>query len=78
MKNVSFSQFSPVLASVQTLYLRSGGAMTLILTVEGASALNSRVIRSPMPGIMVEPPDKTTLAGHCMQIAVISTRTWAY
>merc|ERR1719440_1377889 len=47
---------------IHTEYLRSGGATTLIFIVEGANAVNSFVIRSPMPGNMVVPPDSTTLA----------------
>merc|ERR1712113_1068396 len=47
---------------IHTEYLRSGGATTLIFMVEGASAVSSLVMRSPMPANMVVPPDKTTLA----------------
>merc|ERR1719420_2465747 len=47
---------------IQTEYLRSGGATTLIFIVEGARAVNSLVILSPIPWNMVVPPDKTTLA----------------
>merc|ERR1712061_371329 len=46
---------------IQTEYLRSGGATTLIFMVEGAKAVNSFVMRSPMPLNMVVPPDSTTL-----------------
>merc|ERR1719237_1513452 len=46
---------------IQTEYLRSGGATTLIFMVEGARAVNSFVIRSPMPANIVVPPDSTTL-----------------
>merc|ERR1712025_1180440 len=46
---------------IHTEYLRSGGATTLIFIVEGASAVNSFVIRSPMPLNMVVPPERTTL-----------------
>ena len=45
-----------------TAYLRSGGATTLIFMVDGASAVSSLVLRSPMPVTMVVPPDKTMLA----------------
>merc|ERR1712050_753926 len=45
---------------IQTEYFRSGGATTLIFMVEGASAVSSFVMRSPMPWNMVVPPDKTT------------------
>merc|ERR1712083_1140002 len=34
---------------IQTEYLRSGGATTLIFMVDGARAVNSFVIRSPIP-----------------------------
>merc|ERR1712039_450039 len=46
---------------IHTEYFRSGGATTLIFIVDGASAVNSFVMRSPMPANMVVPPDKTTL-----------------
>merc|ERR1719171_1735122 len=46
---------------IQTEYLRSGGATTLIFIVEGAKAVSSLVMRSPMPANMVVPPDSTTL-----------------
>merc|ERR1712124_146487 len=46
---------------IHTEYLRSGGATTLIFIVEGASAVNSLVMRSPMPLNMVVPPESTTL-----------------
>ena len=39
---------------IQTEYLRSGGATTLIFMVDGASAVSSLVMRSPMPGNMVD------------------------
>merc|ERR550537_1071166 len=47
---------------IQTEYLRSGGAITLIFMVDGARAVNSLVIRSPMPVNIVVPPDRTTFA----------------
>merc|ERR1712124_40265 len=47
---------------IQTEYLRSGGAITLIFMVDGARAVNSLVMRSPMPVNIVVPPLKTTLA----------------
>merc|ERR1719198_2044696 len=40
---------------IHTEYLRSGGATTLIFIVEGASAVSSFVMRSPMPANMVVP-----------------------
>merc|ERR1719379_2765691 len=46
---------------IQTEYLRSGGATTLIFMVDGAKAVSSLVIRSPMPANMVVPPERTTL-----------------
>merc|ERR1719359_989875 len=46
---------------IHTEYLRSGGATTLIFMVEGAKAVSSLVIRSPMPANIVVPPDNTTL-----------------
>ena len=47
---------------IQTEYLRSGGATTLIFIVDGASAVSSLVMRSPMPGYMVVPPESTMFA----------------
>merc|ERR1711877_51143 len=47
---------------IHTLYFRSGGAITLILIVDGAGAVSSFVMRSPMPGNIVVPPDNTTFA----------------
>eukprot|EP00397_Hematodinium_sp_SG-2012_P056746 GEMP01070332.1.p1 GENE.GEMP01070332.1~~GEMP01070332.1.p1 ORF type:complete len:101 (-),score=19.13 GEMP01070332.1:28-330(-) len=52
---------------IQTLYLRSGGATTLIFIVDGARAVSSLVTRSPMPGNMVVPPDSTTLEYRSLQ-----------
>merc|ERR1712060_243064 len=46
---------------IHTEYLRSGGATTLIFIVEGASAVSSFVMRSPIPANIVVPPDRTTL-----------------
>merc|ERR1719183_3298234 len=46
---------------IQTEYFRSGGATTLIFIVDGASAVSSFVMRSPIPANIVVPPDKTTL-----------------
>merc|ERR1712187_229310 len=45
---------------IQTEYFRSGGATTLIFIVDGAKAVSSLVIRSPIPVNMVVPPDSTT------------------
>merc|ERR1719158_1270053 len=47
---------------IQTEYFLSGGAMILILMVEGARAVISFCIRSAIPGNMVVPPDMTVLA----------------
>merc|ERR1711879_806110 len=46
---------------IHTEYLRSGGATTLIFMVEGARAVSSFVMRSPMPPNIVVPPESTTL-----------------
>ena len=46
---------------IQTEYLRSGGATTLIFMLLGASAVISLLMRSAMPGNMVEPPERTML-----------------
>merc|ERR1719324_909811 len=54
---------------IHTEYLRSGGAMTLIFIVDGASAVNSYVMRSPMPGNIVVPPDSTTLAYRSLRMS---------
>merc|ERR1712185_433902 len=47
---------------IHTEYFRSGGATTLIFMVDGARAVNSFVIRSPMPVNIVVPPESTTFA----------------
>merc|ERR1719156_56477 len=47
---------------IHTEYFRSGGATTLIFIVEGAKAVSSFVMRSPMPKNIVVPPESTTLA----------------
>merc|ERR1712032_1174702 len=44
---------------IHTEYLRSGGATTLIFIVEGANAVSSLVMLSPIPENMVVPPDRT-------------------
>merc|ERR1719487_2329004 len=54
---------------IHTLYLRSGGATTLIFMVDGASAVSSFVIRSPMPVNIVVPPDSTTFAYKSFRIS---------
>merc|ERR1719361_1945158 len=45
---------------IHTEYLRSGGATTFIFMVEGAKAVSSFVMRSPMPMNIVVPPERTT------------------
>merc|ERR1712073_166523 len=54
---------------IHTEYLRSGGATTLIFIVEGARAVSSFVMRSPMPANMVVPPDKTTFAYKSLRMS---------
>merc|ERR1740138_410544 len=54
---------------IQTEYLRSGGATTLIFIVEGARAVNSFVMRSPMPANMVVPPERTTFEYRSLRIS---------
>merc|ERR1719453_1539069 len=54
---------------IQTEYLRSGGAITLIFIVDGASAVSSFVMRSPIPGNIVVPPDRTTFAYKSLRMS---------
>merc|ERR1719269_252697 len=54
---------------IHTEYFRSGGAITLIFIVDGARAVNSFVMRSPMPVNIVVPPDSTTLAYRSFRIS---------
>merc|ERR1712056_176839 len=54
---------------IHTEYLRSGGATTLIFMVEGASAVSSFVMRSPMPSNIVVPPDNTTFAYKSLRMS---------
>merc|ERR1712066_827161 len=54
---------------IHTEYLRSGGATTLIFIVEGANAVSSLVIRSPMPENMVVPPESTTFAYKSLRMS---------
>merc|ERR1712132_21398 len=54
---------------IHTEYFRSGGATTLIFIVEGANAVSSFVILSPMPANMVVPPLKTTLAYKSLRMS---------
>merc|ERR1712001_727980 len=54
---------------IQTEYFRSGGATTLIFIVEGARAVSSFVMRSPMPENMVVPPERTTFAYKSLRMS---------
>merc|ERR1712060_211772 len=54
---------------IHTEYLRSGGATTLIFMVEGARAVSSFVIRSPMPANIVVPPESTTFAYKSLRMS---------
>merc|ERR1712118_623074 len=54
---------------IQTEYLRSGGATTLIFIVEGAKAVSSLVMRSPIPVNIVVPPDRTTFAYKSLRMS---------
>merc|ERR1719454_2670814 len=54
---------------IHTEYLRSGGATTLIFMVDGARAVSSFVMRSPMPKNIVVPPDSTTLAYRSLRMS---------
>merc|ERR1719422_354922 len=74
---------------IQTEYFLSGGAMILILMVEGARAVISFCMRSAIPGYMVVPPDMTVLAyrsflmstSHFMSrvyLSVVADISWFY
>merc|ERR1712124_83136 len=54
---------------IHTEYFLSGGATTLIFIVDGASAVSSFVMRSPMPWNIVVPPERTTLAYRSLRIS---------
>merc|ERR1712079_225221 len=54
---------------IHTEYFRSGGATTLIFMVEGARAVSSFVMRSPMPANMVVPPESTTFEYKSLRIS---------
>merc|ERR1712187_854540 len=54
---------------IHTEYLRSGGATTLIFIVDGARAVSSFVMRSPMPANIVVPPERTTFAYKSLRIS---------
>merc|ERR1719440_1189554 len=54
---------------IHTEYFRSGGATTLIFIVEGARAVSSFVMRSPMPWNIVVPPESTTFAYKSLRIS---------
>merc|ERR1712183_266685 len=55
---------------IHTEYLRSGGATTLIFIVEGARAVSSLVILSPIPANMVVPPESTQLAYKSLRMSI--------
>merc|ERR1719443_427141 len=50
-------------------HLLEGGETTLIFMVEGARAVSSLVMRSPMPWNIVVPPDNTTFAYRSLRIS---------
>merc|ERR1711977_312198 len=54
---------------IHTEYLRSGGATTLIFMVDGAKAVSSFVMRSPIPANMVVPPERTTFAYKSLRMS---------
>merc|ERR1719186_1471979 len=54
---------------IHTEYFLSGGAMILILMVEGARAVISFCILSAMPGYMVVPPERTVLAYRSLRMS---------
>merc|ERR1719238_1553886 len=54
---------------IHTEYFRSGGAITLIFIVDGARAVSSFVMRSPMPVYIVVPPESTTLAYRSLRMS---------
>merc|ERR1712193_50476 len=54
---------------IHTEDLRSGGATTLIFMVDGAKAVNSLVMRSPIPANIVVPPDSTTLLYRSLRMS---------
>merc|ERR1719472_515673 len=58
-----------MLPPIQTEYLRSGGAITLIFMVDGARAVSSFVMRSPMPANIVVPPERTTFAYKSLRMS---------
>merc|ERR1719228_2976481 len=55
--------------SIQTEYFLSGGAIILILMVDGARAVISFCMRSAIPGYMVVPPDMTVLAYRSLRMS---------
>merc|ERR1712226_1167992 len=54
---------------IHTEYLRSGGAPTLIFMVEGANAVSSFVMRSPIPANIVVPPESTVFAYRSLRMS---------
>merc|ERR1712088_551356 len=64
---------------IQTEYFLSGGAMILIFMVLGARAVISFCMRSAMPGYMVDPPDRTTLAYKSFLMSTYSRpKNWGW
>merc|ERR1711970_1307000 len=55
---------------IQTEYFLSGGAMILILMVEGARAVISFCIRPAIPGYMEVPPERTLVAYKSLRISM--------
>merc|ERR1719211_927369 len=54
---------------IHTEYFLSGGAIILILMVDGAKAVISFCILSAIPGYMVVPPDMTVLAYKSLRMS---------
>merc|ERR1712183_916288 len=54
---------------IHTEYFLSGGAIILILMVDGASAVISFCILSAIPGYIVVPPDMTVLAYKSLRMS---------
>ncbi len=54
---------------IQTLYFLSGGATTLIFMLLGAKAVISLLIRSAIPGNIVDPPERTMLPYKSFRIS---------
>ena len=54
---------------IYTKYIHLGGATTLTFNVNGAIAVVSYIMRSPVPWNVVVPPDDTTLAYKFLQMS---------